>query len=479
MDTKLLAYGIVAMVVVAGLYILTDTVLLNKPTPDEIPVEEEFYPHVVCDPECNQPMQDSEWPANEPHIAINPLDPLNVVGASNDYDTILGDTWLGAYSSKDGGKTWKSSFVPRDGLNDFKAAGDPVLAVDGEGNFYLAGIVFQRAPVKLARNSAIVVSKSTDGGETWGRGAILVQSILNINFHDKEWIIADQNNGNLYTCWTMFTENRISSMLFSRSTDGGTTWNTVPTIISEIREKELQVQGCAVSVGPHGEVFVNWIDFIEMQLRFVVSTDEGQTFSDVKNIGLVDETERYLPENTYRTPTLPAMAVDLTDGEYNGSIYVTWNDDRNGDVDIMLIYSRDGGDTWSDLVRVNNDTLQNGLDQFFPAIAISPQGWVHLAFYDKRNDENNSLLEVYYAMSKDGGQNFTYNFNVTDVQFDGEAGGGSLIGQITQSTEAFIGDYIGIAVTEDTANIIWCDMRNGEPDDKNSDIYGARIRFAP
>ena len=49
----------------------------------------------------------------------------------------------------------------------------------------------------------------------------------------------------------------------------------------------------------------------------------------------------------------------------SGRIYVVWPDSRNGDPDILLIWSGDGGTTWSAPVRVNDDAVGNKADQFF------------------------------------------------------------------------------------------------------------------
>jgi len=132
-----------------------------------------------------------------------------------------------------------------------------------------------------------------------------------------------------------------------------------------------------------------------------------------------------------------------------------------------LIYSKDGGQSWSEPIRVNNDEEGNGQDQFFSAVAVSPQGWVHMVFYDRRDDENNSLLWAYYAISKNGGENFTNNINMSDENFDGN-----------NAPHPFIGDYIGITATNTTAYAVWCDTREGTPDSGSSEIYFGAVEFS-
>jgi hypothetical protein len=159
-------------------------------------------------------------------------------------------------------------------------------------------------------------------------------------------------------------------------------------------------------------------------------------------------------------------AVDLSDSNTSGNVYVTWNDYRYGDADILLIYTNDGGETWSEPVRVNDDEEGNGKDQFFPAVAVSFQGIVHIFFYDRRDDENNTLIRSYYSQSHDGGMNFTANINISDEPFDGN-----------NAPHPFIGDYSGMSAHNNSAYAIWCDCREGTPENGDSELYFTRIDF--
>jgi hypothetical protein len=82
-------------------------------------------------------------------------------------------------------------------------------------------------------------------------------------------------------------------------------------------------------------------------------------------------------------------------------------------------YSDDNGMSWSNAVRVNDDTGTNS--QFNPRIAFDGQsGQVAVAWYDARNDKGdngrgdtngvpNDDIMIYSAVSKDGGNTFTRN----------------------------------------------------------------------
>ena len=55
-------------------------------------------------------------------------------------------------------------------------------------------------------------------------------------------------------------------------------------------------------------------------------------------------------------------------------------------LDVMLIRSTDGGDTWSNPVRVNNDSPGNDAYQWFGTMSVAPNGRIDAIWNDTRND---------------------------------------------------------------------------------------------
>lgn len=422
---------------------------------------------------------------NEPALAVDPNDPLHIVASSNDYGTPNGDAWVGYYVSWDGGLTWSRDLIPGylggpvSELTGMDLSGDPVVCFGPEGNVYISGLYAKRDrnplnPVGFGYNAGradgIFVATSTDGGETFNQIAILATAFQTlISFHDKEWMAVDMNNGNVYVAWVVFSMLMVANVLVARSTDFGNSFST-PQVISEYSAADFNNQGTTIQVSPDSTVHVAWIDFSEGAVKYIYSENQGQSFSSPESIAEVVEIPRTMEGNNYRTPTLLMSAVDLSDTNTSGYLYITWNDYRTGDADILLIYSHDVGATWSEPIRVNNDEEGNGVDQFFSAVAVSPQGWVHMVFYDRRDDENNSLIWAYYAISKDWGQNFSFNMNMSDESFEGDYS--------RTGDNDFIGDYIGITATNTTAYAVWCDTRDGTSDTGRSEIYFGAVDFS-
>jgi hypothetical protein len=270
--------------------------------------------------------------------------------------------------------------------------------------------------------------------------------------------------------WVRFNAALVGEMVFSRSTNGGLIWSA-PRIITDATSGEFQVQGAFPMVTADGIIHITWVDFQTHQLRYVRSTDHGSSFSNPVDIGEVTELPGALPNSAFRTALLPMGAADVGYSEYQGSLYVAWNDYRNSDSDIYMTYSRDGGGTWSNATRVNTNPIGDGTDQFMPDIAVTPQGYVVAIWYDRRDDPNNTVIRPYFGISLDGGLNWT-DLPVGPA-FNGDYGGASFL----SGENHFIGDYIGIGASPKYCALTWADTRDGSQAQPNSDIYGARVEI--
>jgi hypothetical protein len=126
----------------------------------------------------------------------------------------------------------------------------------------------------------------------------------------------------------------------------------------------------------------------------------------------------------------PSAGVDISKGNDRGSIYVCWADMRNGDPDVFVITSRDGGDTWSKPLRINEDPPGNGKEQWFPWLVVDPvDGSINIAYYD-RGPYEGTLTGMTLARSVDGGRTFVQH-RINQEPFDLDKVG-------------FFGDYLGV-----------------------------------
>ena len=383
------------------------------------------------------------FPQNEPSVKISRVNPYRVIAAWRDFRTGVNPPLrrVGYSLSTDGGETWSNSKLLPQIIPNAALSSDPVVGVDLSGNFYIFTISINDD----TGNGELWVFKSTDQGETFDQVYQMANDLS--AFEDKEWATTDLNASspyanNLYCSWTRFSSG--TEILLVRSTDEGITWSS-PVSVSDLSN----VQGSFPAVGPNGELYVTWLGFNNTrQIMFDKSTDGGVTFGT--DVVISDAINSWFPH----------MAVDLSNGPRKGYIYVTWGDERNGDDDAFLSYSSDGGETWSSVIRVNNDPVGNGKLQYWPSVAVSELGEISIIFYDTRNTVNNNFIETYLARSTDA-------LTFTNELMSTEPSPTSI-----PNNDVRFGDYIGIDSYGGIVVPIWTDERAGGFD---MDIYTAKI----
>lgn len=295
------------------------------------------------------------FPQNEPSVKINAKYPNQVVAAWRDFRTGVNPAIrrIGYSYSTNGGINWSvSSLVPI--VNpSYDKASDPVVVSDTAGNFYIATVsIFNSNRLDL------MVYKSTDGGVSFPV-AYFAQG-GNPHLEDKEWMVCDLSRNSpylntLYISWTRFFNGNLPHIMVTKSTNGGINWSVPVQLTTTIND----VQGSCPAVGPNGELHVVWGEYTASEniIKYCKSTNGGTNFSTPINItqGLTPN----LPISTSNL-SIPSIGCDISGGPRNGWIYTVLCDSRNGDPDIFLTRSTNGGNNWSTPVRVNDDAINNG-----------------------------------------------------------------------------------------------------------------------
>lgn len=388
-----------------------------------------------------------------PFLAVNPTNSDQVVVAYSvdtpDYNCYVG------YST-DGGATWTPSvFLDEDGApkQDIRPgwpdppAGTcwrPAVAFGPEGDVYLAT---QNRP-EGGGSQNIIVYASSDGGATFDPPVAIpngtgFQAGITVDTH------ADSpHRGRIYAVWYYFPNFGQGIDLFlSHSDDGGQTWSDLTTTHAGVAGQEIgednQVFPTPV-VAPDGTLYIGYkgtgkcpagtgsLGFFPdtpqtCSIRVVRSSDGGDTF----------DLETEVAEARYEdlaAGEAPGIAVGP-----DGSVYMTWSSlppapDGNQEphfdascprtLDVYVARSTDRGETWQlaevpkSWGAVNDDDCQTGADQQNPWVSVAPDGRVDVIFYDRRNDPDNVLADVYYTSSTDGGVSFDPNRRLSDRSFD-------------------------------------------------------------
>jgi hypothetical protein len=170
----------------------------------------------------------------EPHLAINPSNPNHLVAAwQQDRLSDGGARGLVTAVSVDGGTTWSrpqaSPFTQCAG-NTYSRASDPWVAVS-ESAVLQIGIAFSGSASTAGARSTVLVSRSGDGGTTWAPAIPLVDDDGSRYFHDKESLTIDSTDPRyVYALWDRVDPSDNGPTLLARSTDGGVSWSPAVSI---------------------------------------------------------------------------------------------------------------------------------------------------------------------------------------------------------------------------------------------------------
>jgi hypothetical protein len=436
-------------------YIVGPAVLASGPSPFAGCTVGQMFPTSVVYPNTEV----------EPFVAVNPTNPNNIIGVfQQDRWNDGGARGLVASRSTNGGTGWAESFAAFSacaggtGPNAYERASDPWVTFDPAGNAYQISLSVS----DQQETSAILVSKSTDGGATWGPPTTLIRDTSGLHFNDKESITADPTRpGYVYAVWdrgafpgeqrSAVSEARSFAFrgqpIFARTTDGGAHWSR-PVAMSN---QNMFTIGHQIAVLPDGTLVDAFIDFRGSGLQpspnqafqaVMISRDAGLHWSQPIKISNYVFPSPCGPELVCDPDTgepvragthIPDIAVDPT----TGYVYVVWADARfsgGARPDIVLSRSTDGGRSWSTPVKVNQTPVPAAA--FNATVEVSEDGTVGVLYYDFRGNTAAPGLptDVFLAHSHDGGA--TWSEQHLDGPFDME--------NAPFARGYFLGDYHGL-----------------------------------
>ncbi|MDY7107665.1 MAG: sialidase family protein [Planctomycetota bacterium] len=400
---------------------------------------------VNTDAEGNNILDDA---ANEPSIAVDTNRPNWLVIGWRQFDTINSDFRQAGWAySHDGGRTWTFPGVIDAGV--FRS--DPVLDADTEGNFYYNSLTID--PYYYCD-----IFKSTDGGVTWGEGVYAFGG-------DKTWMAIDRTGGigadNIYHAWDY--AGCCGDDWFTRSTDGAETFDPPVPV------PERPMWG-VTTVDAEGNVYVAGRRYSTNQQYIVAKSSTAQDpgvplqFDGAVQVDLGGDFEYFLGSGPNPGGLMGQVwiAADHSDGPYAGNLYVLSSVNPPGPdpMDVHFIRSTDGGLTWSDPVRVNDDD-NDAAWQWFATMAVSPDGRIDVIFNDTRNDSTGGTMsELFYTCSTDAGETWATNEPISPA-FD------PLIGWPQQNK---LGDYYDMVSDRLGAHVAYAATFNGE-----QDVYYLRV----
>lgn len=390
--------------------------------------------------------------ANEPSLAVDPTNPNRCVIGWRQFDSVESSFREAGFGwSDDGGRSWTFGGV----LVEDSFRTDPVIDVDVDGNFYyhsLVGEAFNQCDV----------SKSQDAGHSWLPPVYAFGG-------DKNWMMVDRSpslgRGHVYCIWRE-DFSCCGTATFARSTDGAASleppldvpsspaWGTMATTA----DGTLYIAGVRLS---------NFTQF--RVVRSDNARDAAQTpaFSTPVAVSLGGRF-RFPGGGPNPGGALGQIwiAADSSGGATDGNLYVLCSvrPTSGGDpLDVHFVRSEDGGQTWSEPIRVNDDAAGTNAYQWFGTLAVAPGGRIDVVWNDTGVDATPStptLSEVRYSSSIDGGRTWTPSIAVTPA-FD------HFLGYPQQNK---LGDYYQLVSDDVGTSLAYAATFNGE-----QDIYFLRI----
>ena len=217
-----------------------------------------------------------------------------------------------------------------------------------------------------------------------------------------------------------------------------------------------------VEVGPDGALYVigeSGGDF------YLIRSDNAQDPAATPTFDQVTQLDLGGNQVTFSSPNPDGLlgqlwvAVDHSDGASRGNVYVLGSvDPPGGDpLDVMFARSTDGGATFSNPVRVNDDPVDNGASQWFGTLSVAPNGRIDVIWNDTRNDPTSETSQLFYTYSTDGGESFAEN-QVASPAFD------QSLGYPGTPPQEKLGDYYDMVSDNQGADIAYAATFNGEQD---------------
>ncbi len=320
-----------------------------------------------------------------------------------------GSTNIGWARSTNGGSTWTKGFLP--GITTFAGGSysrvsDPTVAYDAAHNVWLI------ASLALigTNGSAVLVSRSTDGGATWGNPvtvALAGSGNAGTNL-DKEWIVCDNTAASPFygRCYVEWDDNGNGNRIkMSTSTDGGLTWD----VARETANAANGLGGQPV-VQPNGNVVVPANNANETAIIAFRSTNGGASWGNAATVTAIPS---HVVAANLRSGPLPSAEVDGA-----GKVYVVWQDCRfrsNCSANDIVLTSSADGVTWSAVTRIPIHSTGSTFDHFIPGIAVDKStsgasARLALAYYYYPNTSctaSTCQLDAGLISSADGGQTWT------------------------------------------------------------------------
>ncbi|PYJ01387.1 MAG: hypothetical protein DMF00_05095, partial [Verrucomicrobia bacterium] len=390
--------------------------------------------------------------ANECTISVDPTNPNRMAIGWRQFNSVQSNFRQGGYGyTTDGGFHWTFPGVLQN--NVFRS--DPVTNSDETGTFFY---------LSLLQTFCENMYRSTNGGQSWTE----LQANGLAGGGDKQWFTIDKTNGLghgfQYQSWDTTTCS--GSGQFSRSTDGGVTWQATVGVPNSADLGTLDVD-------TNGNLFIGGEGGFNSQFYCIRSSNaqignQTPTFDQVTTVNMGG----VLTGGGINPAGLDGqlfLAVDRSGGPTNNNVYMLASVQPPGrsTTDVMFVRSTDCGLTFSAPHKINDDPVNPSKWHWFGTFSVAPNGRLDAVWYDTRNAPNNTDSQLFYSFSTDAGVTWSPNVPASNLfnPFEG------------YPNQSKIGDYITIVSDNTGGNVAFSATFNFNPNlgQHEEDVYYVRV----
>lgn len=386
-------------------------------------------------------IEDEDRPQAEFDVAINPLNPENIIVATMHGFSDIEDSYLSVYFTLDGGTSWSKSHMDGN-FGIYDAAGDPVIEFDHLGKAYIVNLVVDIETF----TTSTVLSSSEDGGASWTIAATFAEDT------DKPWLDIDRSDvspylGNIYIPVVTFDGMQLL------------VYNQVHELISSVNIPKGD-QLPSVAVQNDGDVYVSTVGLNNPNVVFLHRFTEGGTelIADYELASFPDFTFN-APEVSGRFQPTVYLRCDNSDGPFSDRLYLTYTASESSNpmiFDVFIIWSDDDGESWTEPKLVHEDNSV-GYQQFYSSSYVSPKGTLIVDWYDRAGqDPSSGLTDFKLGVSTDGGDTFS-EVKLNSVPMD-------FLPLLAENNGFGIGEYHQCVANETQAYSFWSDGRTNDGD---------------
>lgn len=318
-----------------------------------------------------------------------------------------------------------------------------VIATDDVGGVYVS---YQS---QWTENSSVpylhvYFTYSHDYGETWSESFRIDDDGSSSVQCDSPSIAVDQLSGHVYVTWK---DNRTgeAKVYVDKSVDRGVSFGSDVVIYDWPHDHVFMGLPRTVNIeaGKDGKIYVAWMMYdgytlADCNIFLAWSVDGGHTFNTPTNVNPLEGEARH---------SQPWIEIDE-----GNLVYVAYTKRNSTFFGVYLARSKDGGSSFESPVKVNDDSTNRYRGG--PQVVKSQDGKIHVVWTDGRAGDGPQYLDIYHAVSLEGGLSFASNVRVNDDSVTTSPDAHPHFTRGGQGTPSIVTD------SDSRVHVVWEDFRN-------------------